>query len=108
MRLNLVRLQRRYPLIPDWCDVSVDGFNVYDHKHPEPISIGLYCRRYSVLLLEFVNEIGRHLELKAQLMEGVLAAQPVNRETPIRLKTAQAALTAVSKPLKSRKRSSSP
>lgn len=106
MYVNLGRLQRHYPLIPNSCDVSDDGFNVSDRNYPEPVSIGLYCRRYSMLLTDFVNEIGRNLELKSQLLEGALAAQAVHRETPIRLKAAQAAMTAVAKPLKRSKRPS--
>ena len=106
MKLSLVRLQRRYPLIPDCCEVSSDGFNVSDRNNPTPISIGLYCRRYSMLLVDFVNEIGRYLELKAQLIEGAIAAQSINDQPTIRLKPAHAALTAVAKPLQARKRSS--
>ena len=117
MRIHLSRLKSTNEArpLPFTCEVTEDWkVNVRsDQKDAqgEPIvlsfiSVGTFCLYYQIPLVEFVNELGVQHSLQTKLSKRGRPAQPVNEQAPIRLKSSNAALTAVTKPLKTRKSSS--
>lgn len=120
VRMMLVRLKSANDacVLPVFCELiehPKEGVQVLVYTRTpvrnEPIkllfpTIGTFCLYYELSLAEFANELGRQLEAEAERTERLGPQQTVNRESVVKLKPRNAALTSVTKPLKRRKSSS--